>query len=299
MSRYGSPSAFRAAFDQKVKSVAKQTGRLPGNVRREYLVQRFLARVYHEAGTGPEFVLLGGSALLARQPGARHSKDVDFAAAENATGAGRALIEHVSQVAGIDPFRFDVSFDSANRPDKDHVRLTVGVFLGATEIERFGVDVTTRSVATVEWVQAAPIIEIDDVDGLPVFCMVPLVQQIADKLCAMYGKYGDGGLPSSRYRDLADLIVITGTAVGLSGIELASTIAAEQQGRGLVIPPALPDPSPQWASQYDRQVGKWMSLYPIPRYREAMTRLRVFAGPLLFGEEVGLWVDGQWRAAGV
>ena len=44
--RYLTPAAFRSAADAKIRATARQVGRLFGELRREFLYQRFLAGVF-------------------------------------------------------------------------------------------------------------------------------------------------------------------------------------------------------------------------------------------------------------
>jgi Nucleotidyl transferase AbiEii toxin, Type IV TA system len=72
---YRTPGAFRAAVDSKLKATAQQTARNFAELRREFLYQRFLARVFEKDSL---WVLKGGIGLLTRLPGARHSRDIDL-----------------------------------------------------------------------------------------------------------------------------------------------------------------------------------------------------------------------------
>jgi hypothetical protein len=46
----------------------------------------------------------------------------------------------------------------------------------------------------------------------------PLIDHVADKVAATYERYGETRMPSTRYRDLVDLIsIVTGTSVPADG----------------------------------------------------------------------------------
>jgi hypothetical protein len=49
--RYASPAAFRAALKQALQAQARLFGRLFDELNREFLLQRFLARVFHQDAT--------------------------------------------------------------------------------------------------------------------------------------------------------------------------------------------------------------------------------------------------------
>lgn len=76
MSAYASPAAFHAAVEARLRAAATRHDRPVNQLRRQFFTQRFLARVYSDPGR--EWILLGGSALLARISTGRHSKDIDF-----------------------------------------------------------------------------------------------------------------------------------------------------------------------------------------------------------------------------
>lgn len=188
MTTYRTPAAFRTAVEARLRAAAKNTGRPINELRRQYLTQRFLARVY--AQPNPGWILLGGTALLARIPGARHSQDVDFIHPQDLDTAAAELAALLAVTPAPDPFVFDLTRPAAD-PGDDHMPLKITARLGATVVDRFPVDITRRAViATAEVLRLDPVIVIDDVDELPPFLSVPLAQQIADKLCAMYERHG-------------------------------------------------------------------------------------------------------------
>jgi hypothetical protein len=91
--------------------------------------------------------------------------------------------------------------------------LRVTCYTGATPFERFTIDLSTRThvVAKLDRVHPEPVIELAGAEPLPEFVLYPLPDQIADKVCAMYGRYGATNMPSTRYRDLVDLLLIATT----------------------------------------------------------------------------------------
>lgn len=66
---YATPGAFRGAVESRLKVQAGQAGSRPFvELRREFIYQRFLARVF-DGGGASLWVLKGGVGLLARLPG--------------------------------------------------------------------------------------------------------------------------------------------------------------------------------------------------------------------------------------
>lgn len=282
-------------MEAQLRAARTRTGRPLNQLRRQYVTQRFLARVY--AQHNPEWVLVGGTALLARIPAARHSKDVDFVHPADLSSA----VEDLSQLASLRPapdlFVFDVTLGSKPVSDnKINVRITAR--LGVAVYDMFTVDITRRDVVgAVEAVHADPVIEVDDVGPLPPFAAVPIQQQIADKLCAMYEIHwhGSQSVPSSRYRDLVDLVIISfDERTPIVADAVASALAEEQRRRGMTVPVDLPVPAPTWAAGYRSIAVEYLatSLHGIDA---AMGRLRGFAGPVLAGTAAGLWALDGWR----
>ena len=71
-----SPASFRASLRSRIQVRARQTRRPVAALRREFFMQRFLARVFADP-TAP-WVVTGGGGLLVRLPGARSSQDLDL-----------------------------------------------------------------------------------------------------------------------------------------------------------------------------------------------------------------------------
>lgn len=65
---YGSDRAFLVALKDRVKTQTAARGRTFAQIEREFLLQRFLARVFCDPDAG--WVLKGGTAMLVRTPAA-------------------------------------------------------------------------------------------------------------------------------------------------------------------------------------------------------------------------------------
>ncbi|WP_330257044.1 hypothetical protein OG874_22245 [Nocardia sp. NBC_00565] len=71
-----SPAAFKASLKSRIQTQAKQTRRPAAALRREFFMQRFLARVFDDPAA--PWIVTGGGGLLVRLPGARSSQDLDL-----------------------------------------------------------------------------------------------------------------------------------------------------------------------------------------------------------------------------
>ncbi|WP_168197415.1 nucleotidyl transferase AbiEii/AbiGii toxin family protein [Kribbella sp. ALI-6-A] len=242
-------------MSDRLRAEARRRGRPAAEVRREFVFQRFLGRVFAEPNS--RWVLKGGAGLLIRIQQARDSKDVDLvvpATAFDLTEAVDALRSAVAVDAG-DQLTFVV--DTVARSTEEHsvALLRVNCFIGARPFERFTIDVSSRSqlVAKVDRIRPRPVIDLIGADPLPRFVLYPLPDQVADKLCAMYSRYGASRGPSTRYRDLVDLVLIITTS-HLDASLTSRAITVEAARRGCTLPARITSPGPEWKAGYAHSV---------------------------------------------
>lgn len=128
--RYGSVAAFRPALKQALHDQARRSGRMFEQLNREFLLQRFLARVFHrDAG---QWVLKGGIGLLIRMPHARFSRDLDLFRRETDLRDAIADLKRCAAIAGLDPFTFQLSEPRSMTGGVTGVTVTVQAFLGTS-----------------------------------------------------------------------------------------------------------------------------------------------------------------------
>lgn len=75
MPRSSNPAAFNRSLKDRIRNETTPRGRTSEQLRREFFLQRFLARVFSEPGE--RWLLKGGASLLVRRPDARYSQDID------------------------------------------------------------------------------------------------------------------------------------------------------------------------------------------------------------------------------
>lgn len=297
-----SPAAFRASLRDRLKAEAKRRGRLVNELEREFVLQRFLARVF--AANDSPWVLKGGAGLLIRLPGARHSQDLDLLHPSEDLEAATGELQELSRIPGGDPFSFVAETPVRMSGGVVGAQIKVDAYLGASLFCRFPVDLSTELhfVARVERQQPRPVLEMPDVDPLPEFTLYPLPDQVADKVCAMYKRHerrGRAAVPSSRYRDLVDLVLITAN-LELDAGDTVTALTAEARRRGMSLPARLEVPGPDWAAGYRvlaRATTLASELHDLPA---ALLAAGACLDPLL-GREIaaGMWdpQDGRWRSA--
>jgi predicted nucleotidyltransferase component of viral defense system len=257
--RYGSPSAFRRAMQDRLKAASNEQHRPQSELMRQFILQRFLSRVFLSSDS--KWVLKGGTGLLMRLPGSRHSKDLDLLHGTANMDAALEELREIAEIEGIDPFRFVLGEPKAMTGGVEGVTVSVSAYLGVTKVETFPIDLSTHLelVAGVDSLDVRPIIVIDDVDPLPRFRIYPLPDQIADKVCAMYSAYGPTKAASTRYRDLADLVTIV-RSESFGANETQKALGAESARRGIQLPTTMELPALEWSGGYNAAARRFSGL---------------------------------------
>jgi len=292
-----SPNAFRRSLSDRIKREAKNRRHTHQQLQRQFLIQRFLARVF--ANPTGSWVLKGGTSLLIRLPDARHSRDIDLLhTVDNADKAIAELRTLAGRDAG-DPLTFILGSHRSMTGGVTGVQIPVIAYLGATEFERFTIDLSTdlHTVARVERARPEPVISIPGLPPLPEFVLYPLPDQVADKVCAMYERHGPRQGPSTRYRDLVDLLLII-TALPLDAVSTTRSLVSESSRRQLDLPAALIPPGPEWTTGYRRVAGDSLVDPALHDLDSALVRAGACLDPLLSGTlTVGTWNPSRasWR----
>ena len=234
------PYPSSAAVDTAIKDAARNArkrdpSRNVSNMIRQACFDRFLCRVFSD-GANSEWVLKGGTGMLARIPSTRATLDVDLY--HNGFTLDQAL-EDLKRLVAVDlgdHFRFVYdshvsAVEGQAQPYTDGYRVTFIPYLGARELPSFHVDLAIGAGVTAPIETTAPANRLH----LPRlvttdYRLYPIVDQIADKVCATMATYN--GAPSSREKDLVDLVVIA-TTYSLDAASLAAAIAIERRRRRL------------------------------------------------------------------
>jgi len=288
--RYATAAAFRKALNHQLRVAARSRGRPEGELRRQFLTHRFLARVFGRPASG--WVLLGGVGLLVRIPGARATKDIDLL--HTTSTVTEAVLELEGLLAGqhLDPLTFQVTILRQMYGRTRGADIAVTALLGPTVVGTFRIDLTIdrTPVGQAQLLRPPPVIDIDDVGPLPEFVLYPLEDQVADKLCAMYDRYGPNGGPSTRVHDLVDLVLIA-RRCSLDAAQTRLAIIGEQHRRGLTVPAALTSPGPTWDINYQGNARDSILPPDLHNLENALTAVRTFLGPVL----TGVIQAGQWQ----
>ncbi len=287
---YRDGTALWSAAVARARTTAEQRGVESASVLRGFVFDRFLARVFTPLD-GP-WVLKGGNAVLARVNDARATKDLDLLHEPDDLDAAVAALRHLLGVDLGDHFRFvvtrvETSLGGTGQPEVDGYRVSIDAYCGAKKRGAFHVDLVTGSLMT-DAADVAPSTAGLEVPGLstPRVRLYPVVDHIADKLCAIQATYGVNlDKPSSRVRDLVDLVVFARTQQ-VDGTALWRAIRGEWTHRGLLGAPEF-DPPARWESGYSRIARDVPACGPYTTFASAVGLVRTFLAPALDGTARG------------
>ena len=290
---YGSPAAFRRALTDKLKAIAADSRWELPQLQRQIAYDRLLERLYM---VDDQWIVKGATALLARDLGVRGTIDVDIYRAEASDTAEVQLRQAADRDIG-DWFRFEIGPSRAVADGASARRLPVKAFVGTTVWVGFHVDLVgtdVRMTGQPEDVPPLARVAMPDVEQHG-YRAYPLVDHIADKIAATFDRYGEMRAPSTRYKDLVDLVAIIRGA-STDAVEQSAALASEAERRGLTLPDHFAVPVVAlWEPGYRAEAER--SLLPVARtLEEALAVVRPFIDPLLSGIAVGRWdpAEGRW-----
>ena len=181
-----------------------------------------------------------------------------------------AALTELRRLAALDLgdfFRFEYvshtdSLGGKQQAYTEGIRVSFDVYLGVNKKDRLNVDLVVKAVTT----ETPETIIPSNVLTLPKlpqceYRLYPLVDQMADKVCATLSLYN--GHPSTRVKDLVDLVVLTLTQT-IDGGSLEVAITREAASRGLPLPETFTVP-PDWDASYRRLAS------PIPDCKDYLT----------------------------
>jgi len=202
--RYATPAAFRSALTERLKAAAKSGPWTIQQLQRQVAYDRLLERLYL---VDDGWIVKGATALLARDLGVRASLDVDLYR-DAAREVAEADLRRAAATDINDWFRFEVGNGTAI--GNSALRLPVTSIIGVTTWVAFRVDLVGADLRMTGQPDDVPPLArgvIPDVAQRG-YRAYPLVDHIADKVAATYERYGQAQMPSTRYRDLVDLVAI-------------------------------------------------------------------------------------------
>jgi hypothetical protein len=251
--KYRTAAAFRTALEARLKA-EKHDGVGISRLRKRVVFERLLARLQVVAPDA--WVLKGGFALELRLGGsARTTKDIDIDWNVDEQEAVELLLD-AAALRLDDLFEFSVE---RSRMDDDLLgggqRWTLTARLAGRDFERMAIDIgfATTPVLEPETVTSSHLLDFADVEALRVPALA-IEQHVAEKLHAYTRTYASDK-PSSRVKDLVDLVVIAyTTTIDAEKLERATGAIFERRATDPV-PAAVPAPPVDWAPGWRRLVA--------------------------------------------
>ncbi|MBI0316875.1 nucleotidyl transferase AbiEii/AbiGii toxin family protein [Streptomyces javensis] len=262
-----------------------------------FYFNRLSARVFTADPDG--WLIKGGQALLVRYEGAaRLSRDIDLqcVSPHHTVEEAASLLKEAVAVDLGDFLRFVPTKFVEHSDEGRGGAQSFAVYLGARKAADIKVDLvvgrtlagrpetrTLKSAVDLEW----------PVDW-PQVRLYPVIDHVADKICAMYERHGPKGQHgSNRYRDLADLLLITQQET-IEGQEAHQALHREADrrralGLSVALPEAFESPGPDWPTRYPEQASLVLGLVGCHTFPEAAQAAASFVDPLFDGSVRGTW----------
>jgi hypothetical protein len=262
---------------------AKAAGVSVDDAFRGVAVTGLLARV--AVASPGAWVVKGGQALIARSVSSRTTTDLDLRFGNAATPKALAALRAAITRPASDGFATRESaaptaLTPANTGGYAGIRVFVEASLDGTVLSRFHVDIVAGGRMRGEPVVTSFGAPIDHPDfpavPMPAY---PVIDHIADKVCALAGTYGPAGEPSSRYRDPYDLCVMRRES-RIDLREMGEAITMQWLARQLPGPAAVVVPSAMRRG-YEDLASKHPDPLAPARFDDAIAALAAFVEPAL------------------
>ena len=278
------------AVEMAIKAAAEKAHRVDPSVRvneriRQAHFDRLLCRVF-SGGDASEWILKGGTGVLARVPNARATKDIDLYRYGYPLNTAVKELQRLARIDLGDHFRFEYlahkeSIGGDQQPYTAGYRVTFETYLGVKRLQQIRVDLVAGlgEIEAIDVAEPANRIDLPRLVTHP-YRLYPVVNQIADKVCATLATYSTG--TSSRERDLVDLVVLALTQiVDAQGLRRAIVSEAHRRGLGNVRTLAIPS---SWGKSYAKMAATTPSCATHPRVEDAEELMAIFIDAIL-GDE--------------
>jgi hypothetical protein len=293
--KYATPSAFRQALDDRLKTEAATTGLGIARLRKRVAFELFLRRLV--AVAPDRWILKGALALDFRfHATSRPTRDMDLGRADDEDAAIEDFA--TAQELALDDFftfaaRRTDALDDAD--DFRAIRFHVTAQLAGRVFDQFVVDVGfADSIAmNPDMIETSDLLTFAGIERIRVPAL-PLPQHIAEKVHAYTRKYGPSGRESTRPKDLVDILLIAKTEQ-LDAAKLREALETTFSERGQrPLPPGLPPPPENWREPYRRLATE---VDVEPELDNAYAEAAACLDPILVGRTTGVWDPRRrtWR----
>lgn len=239
-----------------------------------------------------DWLLKGGTGVLARVPDARSTLDIDLFRSGCTLEQSLTELRRLAEVDLGDHFRFVYRSDDPilagdQQSYTEGLRVVFDVYLGVKGYGVVKIDLAAGAGVTDEIVAQLPMSALD-LPRLPSasYRLYPIVDQIADKVCATLATYARG--PSTREKDLVDLVVFAVTQQ-IDSDALSRAIRMEAARRKLPEFAAFTIPE-RWGRAYAKLARETPACSAHPTVQSVEELMNRFLGAVLGGVVKGaLW----------
>jgi hypothetical protein len=243
-------------------------------------------------------VIKGATALLARRVSVRHTIDLDIYRAGAIADVERLLRKAAALDIG-DWMTYEVGPAVRIRAaGAQATRAKVATSIGTRLWAAFQVDLVAEGIElTGDPDPVRPLTEVEILTAArKTWQAYPLVDHVADKVWAILERHE--GRPSTRYKDLVDLVAIAHRAT-VAASSQRKALAKEGRRRGLSLPGTFDVPDRRmWEQGYRAEARRTVGLNETD-LEAALTAVAPFLNPLLDGTATGSWhpLTQTWRDA--
>jgi hypothetical protein len=286
---YSTAAGVEAAIKDAAKKASATDPSLNTNerIRLEHF-NRFLSRIFSK-GDNSEWVLKGGTGVLARVPSGRATRDVDLYHYGHTLNDALTDLRRLAAIDLGDHFAFEYvkheeAIGGADQPYLEGYRVTFETSIGGQTRGRLNVDLSIGVGATAEVTTVKPATAL----ALPrlvshEYRLYPVVDQIADKVCATMTEYKERA--PSREKDLVDLVIFA-TTHDIDGTALRIAIVTESRRRHIDPFGAFTVPT-AWGLAYSRLSKQVPHCADYPTVELASALAKRLIDPALAGETDG------------
>lgn len=295
--RYRTPESARRAVTDKLRAEAASGPWTLMDLQRQYAYDQLIERLYR---IDDKWVVKGATALLARRISVRHTIDI-YLYRTGAINEVERLLREASTLDIGDWMHFEVGASvRIQASGAQGVRTRIRSFIGSKAWATFQADLVADGVLmSAEPDVVLPLTSVNIGNQMRTeWKAYPLVDHIADKICAILERHG--GVSSTRYKDLVDLVAIIQRSEVLAKPQIIA-LSKEAERRDLALPREFDVPDHElWRIGYQAESRRTVGL-SASRLDEALALVSPFIDPLLVGTATGRWEPKalSWFSEGI
>jgi len=295
--RYRTPESARRAVTDKLRAEAASGPWTLMDLQRQYAYDQLIERLYR---IDDKWVVKGATALLARRISVRHTIDI-YLYRTGAINEVERLLREASTLDIGDWMHFEVGASvRIQASGAQGVRTRIRSFIGSKAWATFQADLVADGVLmSAEPDVVLPLTSVNIGNQMRTeWKAYPLVDHIADKICAILERHG--GVSSTRYKDLVDLVAIIQRSEVLAKPQIIA-LSKEAERRDLALPREFDVPDHElWRIGYQAESRRTVGL-SASRLDEALALVSPFIDPLLVGTATGRWEPRalSWFSEGI